>query len=40
MAESLIDEKAIATELSHRAIDRILSFGESLIKKYWARHNN
>jgi hypothetical protein len=40
MSGSVIDEQKIATELSQRAINRIIEFGESTIKQYWARYKN
>jgi NACHT domain len=35
-----LDEKGIATNLTKRAIDRILSFAEKNVLERWARHKN
>lgn len=40
MTVDLIDQRKIATELSQRAIDRIITAGEKVIKEYWARYKN
>jgi hypothetical protein len=40
MTDDLVDHRKIATELSQRAIDRIITIGEKAIKEYWARHKN
>lgn len=35
-----LDEKAITTKLATKALDRLLSFGEKVVKERWARHKN
>jgi hypothetical protein len=40
MSDSLFDEQKIATELAQRAIDRILSGGEKLLRAYWAKYSH
>jgi hypothetical protein len=40
MTESPVDLRKIATEISQRAIDRIIGAGEKVLKDYWARFRN
>jgi hypothetical protein len=35
-----VDQRKIATELSQRAIDRVITTGEKVIRDYWARYKN
>jgi NACHT domain len=40
MPDGLVDQREIATKLSQRAIDRIITIGEKAIKEYWGRYKN
>jgi len=40
MAADFVDHRKIATELTQRAIDRIITIGEAKLREYWARHKN
>ena len=40
MPDDIVDQRKIATELSQRAIDRVITIGEKAIKEYWARYKN
>jgi hypothetical protein len=40
MTDDLVDRRKIATELTQRAIDRVLVIGEKKIKEYWAKYKN
>jgi hypothetical protein len=40
MTDDLVDQRKIATELSQRAIDYILTLGGKTVKNYWARYKN
>jgi hypothetical protein len=40
MAADFVDHRKIATELTQRAIDRIITIGEAKLKEYWARYKN
>jgi hypothetical protein len=40
MVDGLVDQRKIATELSQRAIDRIITVSEKAIKEYWGRYKN
>jgi hypothetical protein len=40
MVVDFVDHRKIATELSQRAIDRILTIGETKLREYWAKYKN
>jgi hypothetical protein len=40
MAADFVDHRKIATELTQRAIDRIITIGEAKLRDYWGRYKN